>query len=62
MFGKPRLQELIRRQADLPAPALVAAVIEAVDAFCHPLPKADDLTLVIVKILDQAAGRLSDRC
>ncbi len=55
MFGKPRLQELIRRQAELPAPALVASVIEAVDAFCHPMPKADDLTLVIVNVLEHTA-------
>ncbi len=62
MFGKARLQAIIRRQADRPAPALVAAVIEAVDRFCHPLPKADDLTLVIVKVTELAASGPADRC
>jgi hypothetical protein len=26
------------------------AVIKAVDRFCHPLKKADDVTLVVTKI------------
>jgi phosphoserine phosphatase RsbU/P len=55
MFGKLRLQELVRQHADLPATELIAAVIEAVDRFCRPLPKADDLTLVAVKVLERAA-------
>ncbi|MFO7708331.1 MAG: SpoIIE family protein phosphatase [Desulfobacterales bacterium] len=55
MFGKPRLQQLVRRHADSPATALIAAVIEAVDRFCHPLPKADDLTLVVVKVMEHTA-------
>nr|MCU0585711.1 SpoIIE family protein phosphatase [Desulfobacterales bacterium] len=52
MFGKPRLQAVVRGAAGAPAREIITAVIAAVDAFCHPLPKADDLTLVIVKIED----------
>jgi sigma-B regulation protein RsbU (phosphoserine phosphatase) len=54
MFGKPRLQAIVRREADSPARAIIAAVIAAVDAFCRPLPQTDDLTLVVVKIEAQA--------
>jgi sigma-B regulation protein RsbU (phosphoserine phosphatase) len=49
-FGKPRLREIIRRQAGSPAHAIIASVLQEVDAFCHPLPRTDDITLMIVKI------------
>jgi sigma-B regulation protein RsbU (phosphoserine phosphatase) len=50
MFGKPRLREIIRRQAGSPAREIIASVIQEVDAFGHPLPRTDDITLVVVKI------------
>jgi sigma-B regulation protein RsbU (phosphoserine phosphatase) len=50
MFGKTRLREIIRRQAGSAAREIIATVIQEVGAFCHPLPKTDDITLVIVKI------------
>ena len=51
MFGKKRFRDLIRQHADQPAKDIVQAVIQAVDRFCHPLEKTDDVTLVIIKIL-----------
>lgn len=50
MFGKPRLREVLRRQADRSARAILDSVLRELDAFCHPIPQADDITLVIVKV------------
>jgi sigma-B regulation protein RsbU (phosphoserine phosphatase) len=50
MFGKERFKEIIRDNAGRPAKDIILAVINEVDRFCHPLEKADDLTLVVSKI------------
>jgi sigma-B regulation protein RsbU (phosphoserine phosphatase) len=50
MFGKERFKDIIRQQADRPAKAIIQTVIDAVDRFCHPLAKTDDVTLVVAKI------------
>ena len=50
MFGKERFKEIIRNNAGRPAKDIIQAVIREVDRFCHPLEKADDVTLVITKI------------
>ncbi len=50
MFGKERFKDIIRQNADRPAKEIVQKVIEAVDGFCDPLQKADDVTLVVTKI------------
>jgi sigma-B regulation protein RsbU (phosphoserine phosphatase) len=50
MFGKERYKEIIRNNAGRPAKDIIQAVIKEVDHFCHPLQKADDVTLVITKI------------
>jgi sigma-B regulation protein RsbU (phosphoserine phosphatase) len=51
MFGKKRFKEIIRNNASRPAKDIIQAVIEEVDRYCHPLQKADDVTLVITKII-----------
>jgi sigma-B regulation protein RsbU (phosphoserine phosphatase) len=51
MFGKERFKDIIRENADRPAKDIIQGVIEAVDRFCHPLEKADDVTLVVTKII-----------
>ena len=51
MFGKSRFKDIIRQQADRPAKEIIQKVIQAVDRFCHPLAKTDDVTLVVVKII-----------
>jgi sigma-B regulation protein RsbU (phosphoserine phosphatase) len=50
MFGKERFKDIIRENAGQPAKDIIQAVITEVDHFCHPLEKADDVTLVITKI------------
>ena len=50
MFGKKRFKDIIREHAGRAAKDTIQAVIEAVDRFCRPLEKTDDLTLVIIKI------------
>ncbi len=50
MFGKERFKDIIRDNAGRPAKDITQAVIKAVDRFCHPLEKADDVTLVVTKI------------
>ncbi len=50
MFGKERFKNIIRDNADRPAKNIIQAVITEVDRFCHPLEKADDVTLVVSKI------------
>jgi sigma-B regulation protein RsbU (phosphoserine phosphatase) len=51
MFGKDRFKDIIREYADRPAKDIIQEVIKAVDRFCHPLQKADDVTLVATKII-----------
>ncbi|MEE9495676.1 MAG: SpoIIE family protein phosphatase, partial [Desulfobacterales bacterium] len=50
MFGKERFKNIIRENAGQPAKDIIQAVIKEVDRFCHPLEKADDVTLVVTKI------------
>ena len=51
MFGKDRFKAIIRENADQPAKDITQAVIKQVNSFCHPLEKADDVTLVVTKIM-----------
>ena len=53
MFGKERFKDVIRQNAARPAKDIIQAVINAVDRFCQPLGKADDVTLVVVKVLNR---------
>ena len=50
MFGKDRLRNIIRLNADKPAKEIVAAVINAFEQFICPLPQKDDATLVVIKV------------
>lgn len=51
MFGKKRFKDVIRQHADRPARNIIEAVIVELDNFRYPLEKADDVTLVVVKII-----------
>jgi len=51
MFGKERFKTIISENADRPAKDITQAVINRVDSFCQPLAKADDVTLVVTKII-----------
>ena len=49
MFGRERLEEVLREQADLPASDLRDAVLDALHAFRGEEPLRDDVTLVVVR-------------
>ncbi len=50
VFGKKRLQEVIREHAARPAAEMVERVLEDLQKFLHPLSVQDDATLVVVKL------------
>ena len=51
MFGKPRLQDIIRQHADQSAEFIQAEVIDALRDFQGDAPQEDDITLVVIKLL-----------
>ncbi len=55
MFGKNRLEEVIRANAHLDAQAILDAVYAKVDEFTEGTPPADDITLVVIKLADTNA-------
>ena len=50
MFGKLRLQRIVRDHAERPAAEIVQRVLEAHKQFLFPLDIKDDATLVVVKV------------
>ena len=50
-FSIERLEEVVRKREGEPAAALVANITEAVSAFAGEKAQADDLTVVVVKVL-----------
>lgn len=54
MFGKARFRKVIRSHAAKSAKAILQAVIDNIDEFCHPLNNKDDVTLVVIKVDPQA--------
>ncbi|MHC4983767.1 MAG: SpoIIE family protein phosphatase [Planctomycetota bacterium] len=51
LFGKARLEEIIKATAEMSAAEIRVAVIQAVRDFRDPMPQRDDITLVIIKAL-----------
>jgi len=51
MFGKERIKEVIRRNADRDAANIHRAILDAVEDFRGNAPREDDVTLVVVKYL-----------
>jgi sigma-B regulation protein RsbU (phosphoserine phosphatase) len=51
MFGKERLHDIIRRHHDLSARQMVQTVIGGLQEFRQELKPADDITMVVVKIV-----------
>jgi serine phosphatase RsbU (regulator of sigma subunit) len=49
MFGKRRFEELVRRNAHLPAVHIVQAVMTALEDFRREAAVIDDATLLVVK-------------
>ncbi len=50
MFGKQRLQDIVRDRAGQTAETIKTALMEAVTAFRGDAPQEDDVTLVVVKL------------
>jgi sigma-B regulation protein RsbU (phosphoserine phosphatase) len=50
-LGLNRAAEVVARNRTKPAAEIVAAILEAARSFRTPLPQADDMTAVVVKIL-----------
>ena len=48
-FGKDRLHQIIRANADKSAVAIKSAVLDAVGTFRGNLPQEDDITVVVIK-------------
>jgi len=49
LFGKDRLHQIIRDNADKSAVAIQSAVLDAVRTFRGNLPQEDDITIVVIK-------------
>jgi sigma-B regulation protein RsbU (phosphoserine phosphatase) len=52
MFGKNRLKKIIRDHAQKTAKDVIAAVIDELEHFRFPLKKENDITLVVIKVLE----------
>ncbi len=50
MFGKERFRNVIRKNAGSGAGEILQAVMTEVDAYCLPLNKDDDVTLVVIRV------------
>jgi sigma-B regulation protein RsbU (phosphoserine phosphatase) len=51
MFGKARLEAIIRAHREAPAETILAAVFDTVNAHACETKLADDITLIVVKII-----------
>jgi sigma-B regulation protein RsbU (phosphoserine phosphatase) len=51
MFGKDRFKKVVREHSDKPAKKILSAVMEEIDDFSRAHEKADDVTLVVVKVV-----------
>ncbi len=51
-FGQQRLREIIEANKNLPAKEIIQKIQQAVDAFSGSQPQFDDLTLMIIKVLE----------
>ncbi len=54
-FGKEGLMDVIRANSHLPAAQICEAVVDALAAFSGGAVQSDDVTLVVVKFLDETA-------
>lgn len=48
-FGVARLRDALRRHGDLPPPEMIQAITREVEAFAHPWPQRDDLTMAVIR-------------
>ena len=50
MFGTKRIEESVQANWRKPAKEILQAIMDALDEFCRPMTKEDDVTLVVVKV------------
>jgi len=55
-FGKNRFRELLRENAHRTVNEIIDTVYGELSTFTHGLKQDDDITLVVIKVLDQAPG------
>jgi len=48
-FGSDRLAAIVERERDKPASAIIAAIVDAIDAFVEGAPQFDDITLMVIR-------------
>jgi PAS domain S-box-containing protein len=56
LFGAERLDAILCEQAHLPAPELAQAILDAVEGFRADVPRSDDLTVVVLKVLPRTVS------
>lgn len=52
MFGRSGIKNVVRAHAWMSAAEIVDSIISELQRFVHPLPFNDDVTLVVIKVLD----------
>jgi len=52
MFGKTRLEAIIRQKASNPADTILRSIVQAVQEFRGAAKQDDDITLAVIKIVD----------
>jgi phosphoserine phosphatase RsbU/P len=52
MFGKHRIEAIVRRQAQTSADTMLGSIIQSVQEFRASSKQADDITLVLIKMVD----------
>jgi sigma-B regulation protein RsbU (phosphoserine phosphatase) len=55
LYGQERFRDIIRRNAHQPSAAIIDAVYDDVDHFTRGRRRQDDMTLVVVRVLDSPA-------
>jgi len=50
-FGVHNALEVVRGRLEESAPTIVAALRQTIDDFTHHRPQADDITIVVLKVL-----------
>jgi serine phosphatase RsbU (regulator of sigma subunit) len=53
MFGKKRLEQVVKRYRAAGARDILLAVLSAVDDFQNGRPAEDDITLIVIKLLEE---------
>jgi PAS domain S-box-containing protein len=56
LFGVERLDAILCEHAHLPAPEVAEAIMDAVESFRADVPRSDDLTVVVLKLLPRTVS------